>query len=282
MDNKTVMDINNIDNENIEVNLLLEAILQKYGYDFRNYSRASIKRRVMHRLALSGLINISELQNKILNDVSIFEKLLLDFSINVTEMFRDPSFFYAMRKYVIPYLKTFPFVKIWDAGSSTGEEVYSLAILLKEEGLYDKSRIYATDINNIVLEKAKEGIFPIEYLKNYTSNYQKAGGIESFSDYYTADRKYVIMNKALKKNIIFAEHNLSMDGIFNEMNLIVCRNVLIYFNKTLQGRVLKLFRDSLCHNGFLCLGPKETLMFSECSNDFTEFVKDEKIYQKKV
>ena len=281
MDKKPVTDIDNIDNENIEVNLLLEAILLKYGYDFKNYARSSMKRRIMHRLALSGLENISELQNKILNDVPLFEKLLLDFSINITEMFRDPSFFYALRKHVIPYLKTFPFIKIWDAGSSTGEEVYSLAILLKEEGIYDKTKIYATDINNIVLNKAKEGIFPIEYLKDYTSNYQKAGGIESFSDYYTADGEYVIVNNSLKKNIIFAEHNLSMDGIFNEMNLVVCRNVLIYFNKTLQDRVLKLFRDSLCHNGFLCLGPKETLNFSKCSNNFTEFIKEEKIYQKK-
>ncbi|MEW6088019.1 MAG: protein-glutamate O-methyltransferase CheR [bacterium] len=276
------MDINNIDNENIEVNLLLEAVFLKYGYDFRNYARSSIKRRIMHRLALSGLKNISELQHKILNDISFFEKLLLDFSINVTEMFRDPSFFYALRKYVVPYLKTFPFIKIWDAGCSTGEEVYSLAILLNEEGLYDKARIYATDINNVVLEKAREGIFPIEYLKSYTSNYQKAGGIEAFTDYYTADDKYVIMNSSLKRNIIFAEHNLSADGIFNEMNLVVCRNVIIYFNKTLQNHVLKLFRDSLCHTGFLCLGPKETLMFSECSSDFTEFIKDERIYQKKV
>ncbi|MBI5416333.1 protein-glutamate O-methyltransferase CheR [Candidatus Poribacteria bacterium] len=274
--------MNEIDNENIEIQLLLEAIFLKYGYDFRDYSKASIKRRIQHRQAISGIKTVSEIQYKILNDTSFFETLLLDFSINVTEMFRDPSFFNALREVLIPYLKTFSHIKIWDAGCSTGEEVYSIAIILTEEGLYDKTKIYATDINRVVLDKAKEGIFPLEYLKKFTSNYIKSGGKEFFSDYYIADDKNVIIRNSLKKNIVFAEHNLSTDSVFNEMNLVICRNVLIYFNKKLQNRVFKLFSSSLCINGFLCLGPKETLQFSEAAKDFSEFIKEEKIYQKKV
>ena len=236
----------------------------------------------MHRLAMSGITRVSEMQHKVLYDVSFFESLLLDFSINVTEMFRDPSFYRALRQEVIPVLRTYPYIKIWHAGCATGEEVYSMAILLKEEGLYERSQIYATDFNQVVLQKAKEGIFPIENIKEYTVNYQKAEGKESFSAYYTAKYDSVIINQALKKNILFADHNLVTDGVFGEMNLILCRNVLIYFDKTLQNRVIGLFYDSLCRNGFLCLGSKESLMFSDYNSGFEHVVKEEKIYRKKV
>lgn len=272
----------NVENENIEIQLLMEAIYLKYGYDFRDYARASVKRRIMHRLVVSGLKDISEMQHKLLNDVLFFETLLLDLSINVTEMFRDPSFYSTLRKEVIPFLKTYPFIKIWHAGCSTGEEVYSMSILLREEGLSKRTQIYATDFNDVVLQKAKEGIFPIDRIKAYTANYQKAGGVESFSDYYTADNESIIMDRSLKKNIVFAKHNLVTDSVFGEMNLIMCRNVLIYFNKDLQNRVIKLFRDSLCYNGYLCLGSKEAISSSGFKDDFDDFVRNEKIYRKRA
>ncbi len=268
--------------EDIEVKLLLEAIYLKYGYDFRNYTKASIKRRINQRLILSKLDNISAMQHLLLTDQKFFETLLHDFSIQVTEMFRDPSFYLALRKYVIPVLKTYPYIKIWHAGCASGEEVYSLAILLKEEGLLDKTLIYATDINEIVLKKAKEGIYPVEKIKEFTYNYQKAGGVNSFSDYYTAKYDAVIMKKELKKNLIFAQHNLATDQDFGEMNLIMCRNVLIYFDNALQERVFRLFNNSLVRQGFLCLGSKERLNFSDSHKFFEEFVPDEKMYRKNI
>ncbi|ACV64492.1 MCP methyltransferase, CheR-type [Desulfofarcimen acetoxidans DSM 771] len=277
---ESTIDVNR-ENQNIEIRLLLDAIYLKYGYDFRNYAKASIKRRILHRMAMSGLQSISEMQHLSLYDLDFFKKLLLDFSINVTEMFRDPSFYYSLRREIIPVLRTYPYIKIWHAGCATGEEVYSMVILLKEEGIYDRCQIYATDFNQVVLQKAKEGIFPIENIKEYTINYQKAGGKESFSSYYTAKYDSVIINQSLKKNILFADHNLVTDGVFGEMNLILCRNVLIYFDKILQNRVIGLFYDSLCRNGFLCLGSKESLMFSEYGRCFEDIVKEEKIYRKK-
>ena len=269
------------ENENIEIELLIEAIFLKYGYDFRNYSKASIKRRILQRLSMEELCHISEMQHKILNDVSFFERLLLDFSINVTSMFRDESFYRALIKEVLPLLKTYPFIRVWHAGCSTGEEVYSMAILLKEEGLYDRAQIYATDINELVLNKARDGIFPVKCIKEYTKNYQRAGGRRSFATYYTANYEFAVLDRSLKTNIVFADHNLVTDGVFGEMNLIFCRNVLIYFNRNLQDRVFKVFRDSLCNGGFLCLGAKESIRFSEVSNDFEGWVENEKIYRKK-
>lgn len=269
------------ENQNIEIQLLLQAIYLKYGYDFRNYAKASIKRRIQHRLTKSSMANISAMQHKLLYDVAFFNTLLLDLSINVTEMFRDPNFYLALRKSVLPALKHFPYLKIWHAGCSTGEEVYSMAILLKEEGLYERTQIYATDMNEVVLKKAKDGIFAIDQLKHYTENYQKAGGKESFSDYYVAHYDHVVMDKSLKEHVLFSDHNLATDGVFGEMNLIVCRNVLIYFNRELQNRVLGLFLESLADKGFLCLGSKESIRFSEQTDSFDDVVKDEKIYQKK-
>jgi len=269
-----------LETQNIELQLLLQAIYLKYGYDFRNYAKASIKRRVLHRLAKERFSNISEMQHKLLYDVQFFDRLLLDMSINVTEMFRDPSFYLALKKNVVPELKKYPFLKIWHAGCSTGEEVYSMAIILKEEGLYDRTQIYATDMNESALKKAKNGIFDIIRLKQYTANYQKAGGIESFSDYYVANDEHVIMDKSLKKNILFSDHNLATDGVFGEMNLIMCRNVLIYFNRELQNRVFRLFFESLSTDGFLCIGSKESIRFSDSSDAFEDFIKKEKIYRR--
>ncbi len=270
-----------LENEKIEIKLLLQAIFEKYGYDFRNYQKASIKRRIERRLVLSHIDTISEMQHRLLYDEAFFETLLLDFSINVTHMFRDPSFFKALRENVIPLLKKQPHIKIWHAGCATGEEIYSMAILLKEEGIYDKTRIFATDINQKVIQTAKEGIYSIEGLKECTRNYKKAGGIESFADYYTAKFDRVLMDRSLTENITFADHNLATDSSFGEMDLIMCRNVLIYFNKELQDRVFSLFLDSLIDHGFLCLGSKETVRISDCSDAFEDFVTMEKIYRKR-
>lgn len=271
----------NIENQDLEIRLFLEAIYLKYGYDFRDYSKGHIKRRILNRLYLSGLSSISEMQNRVIYDKSFFNTILHDFSINVTEMFRDPSFYRAIRENVIPVLKTYPFIKIWHAGCSTGEEVYSMAILLKEEGLLNKTQIYATDFNEIVLQKAKEGIYSVENIKDYTYNYHQSGGNEIFLNYYTVKYNSVIFDESLKKKIIFADHNLVTDGVFGEMNLIICRNVLIYFNKELQNHVIKLFYDSLCNGGILGLGSKESLRFSEYDDKFETYVEEEKIYRKK-
>jgi len=274
------MDETSKENINIELKLLVDAIFLKYGYDFRNYGQAHLKRRILHRQAIEGIGSITEMTRQVIYDQDFFDRLLLDMSINVTEMFRDPSFYLALREYVIPKLKTYPFLKIWHAGCASGEEVYSMAILLKEEGMYDKVQLYATDFNQIILKKAREGIYPVNLIKDYTNNYQKAGGKNSFADYYSASYDSVLIKADLKKNIVFADHNLVLDGVFGEMNMIICRNVLIYFNSKLQEHVTKLFLDSLVHGGFLGLGSKESLRFSKYSQHFKEVVKNEKIYQK--
>ena len=272
----------NMESIDIEVELFISALFMKYGYDFRNYSKAHMKRRILHRLSLTpDVSNISELIYKILYDEVFFKTIISDFSINVTEMFRDPDFYQALREKVVPYLRTYPFIKIWHAGCSTGEEVYSMAILLMEEGLYDRAQIYATDFNDTVLEEAKEGIYPIERIKEYTQNYQKSGGKDSFSTYYTAKYNLVKFNENLKKRIVFSNHNLVTDGTFGEMNLIICRNVLIYFDRNLQNRVFNLFKQSLVYGGILGIGSKESLSFSDVKNDFINLVEKEKIYKKK-
>ena len=266
--------------DTIEFQLILEAIYLKYGYDFRNYSKASIKRRIIHKLEMSRLPNLSALQHKIIHNYEFFKELLFDITIHVTEMFRDPSFYHTLRENVIPILKTYPHINIWHAGCSSGEEVYSMAILLKEEGLLDKSQLYATDINESVLNKAKEGIYPLDKIKEYTMNYQKSGGLESFAGYYTARYNAAIMNKSLKKHIVFSQHNLVTDGVFAEMNLIFCRNVLIYFNKHLQNRVIGLFHDSLVRKGFIGLGSKESIKFTDYHTHFKTINEKERLYQK--
>ncbi|MBW3507035.1 protein-glutamate O-methyltransferase CheR [Pseudomonas sp. NKUCC02_KPG] len=267
-------------NTDIELRLLIEAIYLKYSYDFRDYSGASIKRRVNHALRQFDCGTISALQERILHDPTAFMQLLQFLTIPVSEMFRDPEHFLAIRQEVVPILKTYPSLKIWIAGCSTGEEVYSMAILLREEGLLDRTIIYATDINPRSLEKAKQGIFSLDNIRTYTHNYQKAGGQRSFADYYTAAYDYAIFDKTLRENVTFADHSLATDSVFSETNLISCRNVLIYFNKNLQNRAFGLFEESLCHRGFLMLGSKETLDFSDYSKQFSPVLKQERIYRK--
>ena len=267
-------------NKAIELKLLIEAIYLRYSYDFRDYSSASLKRRVLLALKQMHCENISQLQRRILYDPQAFMELLQFLTIPVSEMFRDPSYYLALREQVIPVLCTYPSLKIWIAGCSTGEEVYSMAILLKEEGLLDRTILYATDINPRSLERARQGIFNIDNMRQYTSNYQGAGGKHSLSDYYTAAYDSAIMDKSLKENITFADHSLATDSVFAETQLISCRNVLIYFNKPLQNRAFGLFYDSLCHRGFLGLGSKETVEFSGYAEQFEAFDKPERVFRK--
>jgi chemotaxis protein methyltransferase CheR len=268
------------ENENIEISLLLEAIYLKYGYDFRNYARSSIRRRIARRLDMSGLEHISEIQHRVLRDTAFFESLLCDLSINTTEMFRDASFFRTLREQVLPLYADRSAIRVWHAGCASGEEVYSMAILLHEAGLTDRARIYATDFNEPILAKARKGVFPIERIKEYTINYQQAGGQRSFADYYTAQYGSAIIRPFLRKNIVFADHNLATDSVFCEADLIVCRNVMIYFGKRLQNRALGLFHDSLCDDGILCLGSKESLNFSSYCDRFSTLESRQKIYRK--
>lgn len=267
-------------NTDIEIKLLIEAIYLKYSYDFRDYSGASQKRRVLHAVNQLQCSSISDLQAKVLHDPDFFLALLQYLTISTTEMFRDPPFFLALREQVVPFLKTYPSLKIWIAGCSTGEELYAMAILLKEEGLLDRSLIYATDINPQSLEKAKKGIFSLERVRQYTKNYQAAGGKQSFSDYYTAAYDLALFDRSLCENISFADHSLATDSVFSETHLICCRNVMIYFNPALQERALGLFHESLCHRGFLALGNKESIEFSGYANAFAPLVKAQRIYRK--
>jgi chemotaxis protein methyltransferase CheR len=270
----------NADIQDIEINLLLQAVYLKYGYDFSNYSKTHLKRRIINRLLLSGLNTISEMQNKILWDKEFYLVFLQDLSINVTEMFRDPEFYLKFRKKIVPDLSTYAHIKIWHAGCSTGEEVYSLAIILKEENILHKTQIYATDFNKRVLELAKQGIYSKKDMELYSRNYTESGGKGQLSDYYTSKYGSVLFDKSLAKNIVFADHNLVTDGVFAEVQLVFCRNVFIYFDKTLQNRVLGLFTNSLTKRGILCLGTKESLRFSDYENNFEVLDKKNKIYKK--
>ncbi len=267
--------------EIIELRLLLEAIYQAYGYDFRHYSLAHLKRRVEQRLALSGFTSISHLQHELLHNPELLPVLLQDLSINVSEMFRDPSFYHAVRRQVLPILETYPSIRIWHAGCAAGQEAYSMAILLHEAGLLERSHLFVTDFNPRLVELAQEGRYPLSALKKYTANYQASGGTEFFAEYYTVVGQHAHMAPFLRHRMVFSEHNLATDGVFGEMHLIVCRNVLIYFDSQLQNRVVGLFRDSLCAGGFLCLGAKETLRFSEHAAAFEPVVQRERIYRKR-
>jgi len=268
--------------EDIELDLLLEGIMRRYGLDFRGYARMSLRRRVWNMVHSQKLGTLSALQAKVLHDPSAMEELLQHLSVNTTTMFRDPSFFAAFREKVVPHLFSAPFVRIWHAGCSTGEEVYSLAILLTEAGLYERSRIYATDMNASVVEKAKSGIFPMEHMREYTANYLRAGGSAAFSDYYTANYDHAIFKASLRKNIVFAQHNLVSDGTFNEFNVILCRNVLIYFGTELQGRVYRLLHQSLRRFGVLALGRGETLRHTVIENEYDEIDMQERLYRRRA
>jgi len=269
------------DTSELEISSLLEAIYQKYGYDFRQYSKAHINRRIRNSMVLSGLEEVSQIQSKVLNNEKYAYELLQELSITVTEMFRDENFYKSLRENVIPILKTYPFLKIWHAGCATGEEAYSMAIILQEEGLYDRTTIYATDFNQHALNRAKEGIISNALMREYTSNYQLSGGKEPFSSYYTSSHNHIIMNQSLKKNIVWANHNLVSDSVFAEVHLILCRNVLIYFDNTLQNKVQKLFLESLINGGILCLGTKESLRFTEFYEKYSELDKKQRIFKKK-
>jgi chemotaxis protein methyltransferase CheR len=268
------------DLERLEIELLLEAVHRRYGFDFREYAQASLKRRLFRRMDAERVATISQLQDKLLHEPDCMERLLLDLSINVTSMFRDPSFYVAFREHVVPRLRTYPFTRIWCAGCSTGEEVYSLAILLQEEGLYDRTRIYATDINENVLATAREGVFPLDRMKQYTQNYVRAGGTRDFSEYYLAAYDSVRFSRSLTENVVFAQHNLAMDRTFNEFQVILCRNVMIYFDKRLQDRVHELFYDSLAMFGVLALGHKESINFTRHAKHYEALDVDERIYRK--
>jgi len=266
--------------EVIEIDLLLEAIFRRYGYDFRSYARATIERRLRQFLAASGCSSVAEMIPKVLHDQEFFSRLVRYFSISVTELFRDPAVYRAVREKVVPLLKTWPHVKIWHAGCATGEEVYSLAIVLKEEGVYERTTIYATDFNDEALGQAREGVYAVGKVQEATHNYQQAGGKASFSEYYHAHYEAVAMDGALKERITFANHNLAVDEAFGEMHLVFCRNVLIYFNRKLQDRALWLFTESLVHGGFLCLGTKEDLHLTEVGSLYEVVDAKAKIYKK--
>lgn len=266
--------------EEIELRLLLDGVFHYYGFDFRDYALASLKRRIWKCVQEERLHTISGLQEKILHDPACLERFLLALSIGVTAMFRDPGFYLAFRQKVVPLLRTASFIRIWHAGCSTGEEVYSTAILLHEEGLYHKARLYATDMNEAVLEKAKRGIYPLQTMKDYTTNYLQAGGTRSFSEYYTAKYDHVIFHPALQANIVWAQHNLATDASFNEFHVILCRNVMIYFNRTLQSRVHKLFYESLVMSGVLGLGSHESLHFTPYETRYEALDDREKLYRK--
>lgn len=265
----------------IELSMLMEAIYLKYSYDFRDYTGASQKRRVLQAMRDMDCPTVSMLQSRVLHEPAAFSQLLQFLTIPVTEMFRDPQYYAALREHVLPVLSTYPSLKVWVAGCSTGEEVFSLAILLKEEGLLERTIIYATDINPVSLEKARKGVFPLDAMRGYTANYQAAGGRRAFSDYYTAAYNAALFDRSLVENVTFADHSLATDSVFAETHLISCRNVLIYFRKPLQERAFGLFHESLCHRGFLGLGSKETLDFSSYAPRFDDVSRRERIYRKR-
>lgn len=267
--------------EDIELRLLLEGLYLRYGYDFRGYSPASVRRRLVQARERLGLATFSALQERVLREPSLLRELLGHLTVQVSELFRDPAYFRALREQVLPHLRTYPSVKIWVAGCSTGEEVYSLAILLREEGLDERAMIYATDINPAALRKAEAGVYALERLAGFTENHRRAGGRSSLSDYYTAAYGAAVFDKSLRRHVVFSDHSLVSDAVFAEVHLVSCRNVLIYFERPLQDRAVGLFRDSLVLQGFLGLGARESLRFSAHAPGFEEFSRGERIYRRR-
>jgi chemotaxis protein methyltransferase CheR len=268
--------------EDIEIRLLLEALYLRYHYDFRNYAPASLKRRLNLAREQLDFPTFSALQEELLREPSLLPRLLRYLTVQVSEMFRDPSYFRAIREKVLPHLRTYPSLKVWVAGCSDGEELYSLVILFREEGLEERTLFYATDINQEALARAEEGVYALDRIRLFTENHQKSGGKSSLSDYYVAAYGIARFDKRLRRRVVFSDHSLVTDAVFAEMHLISCRNVMIYFNRTLQERAVGLFSDSLARKGFLGLGAKESLAFSEHSKSFSEFVREEKIYQRRA
>lgn len=266
--------------EDIEIQLLLEALHQRYHYDFRSYAQASIKRRLKQARDQMGFRSFSALQENLLHHPAMLPRLLSYLTVQVSELFRDPSYFRAIREKVAPHLRTYPSLKIWVAGCSSGEELYSLVILFREEGLEQRTLFYATDISQEALVKAEAGIYDLNRIQLFTENHRKSGGKLSLSDYYSAAYGRASFDKSLRKHVVFSDHSLVTDAVFAEMHLISCRNVLIYFDRALQDRALGLFKDSLARKGFLGLGSKESMRFSKHAESFTDCVREEKIYQK--
>jgi chemotaxis protein methyltransferase CheR len=266
----------------IEFKLLIDAIYQMYHYDFRGYAMASLRRRMRAAMSRFNCRTLSQLQDKVLHDATVFPALLDFLTVQVSEMFRDPAYFLALREHVVPLLRTYPSLKVWVAGCSAGEEAYSLAILLQEEGLLSKTIIYATDINSGTLQKAAAGVYEVERIAGFTANHHKSGARSSLSNYYTAAYGRAVFDKSLKDHIVFSDHSLATDSVFAEVQLVSCRNVLIYFNRVLQDRAIGLFREALCRQGFLGLGAKEALRFSTHVGAFLDFVPAERIFQKRA
>jgi chemotaxis protein methyltransferase CheR len=266
----------------IELKLLVDAVYLKFHFDFRGYAHASLKRRLIAAMNRFGCETLSQLQDKLLHDSAVFPALLDFMTVQVSEMFRDPSYFLTLRQAVVPLLRTYPSLKLWVAGCSTGEEAYSLAILLREEGLLSRSLIYATDINAQALKRAEEGVYELERIAGFTTNHQRSGAPNSLSDYYTAAYGRAVFDKGLRKHIVFSDHSLATDSVFAEVQLVSCRNVLIYFDRDLQDRALGLFREALCRQGFLGLGSKESLRFSASAGAFDDFARDDRIFRKKA
>jgi chemotaxis protein methyltransferase CheR len=266
--------------EDIEMRLLLEALFLRYHYDFRNYSLGSIRRRLKQAREQLGFASFSAMQNQLLHDPDMLSHLLRFLTVQVSDMFRDPDYFRAIREQVVPHLRTYPSLKVWIAGCSSGEELYSMVILFREEGLEDRTLFYATDINQDALSAAEAGVFPLDRVRSFTENHQRSGGRTSLSDYYQAAYGRVVFDKSLRRNVVFSDHSLATDAVFGELHLISCRNVLIYFDHALKNRVLGLFKESLIHKGFLGLGAKESVRFSDHAGTFADFVREEKIYQK--
>jgi chemotaxis protein methyltransferase CheR len=265
----------------IELQLLIDAIYLKYHYDFRGYAEASLRRRLRTAMLRFNCRTLSQLQDKVLHEPGTFPALMDFLTVQVSEMFRDPAYFRALREKVVPMLRTYPSLKLWIAGCSTGEEAYSLAILLREEGLLERSLIYATDINGHALQKAEAGIYELERIAGFTENHRRSGAPNSLSDYYTAAYGRAVFDKSLRKNIVFSDHSLATDSVFAEVQLVSCRNVLIYFNRELQDRAIGLFREALCRKGFLGIGAKESLRFSAHSDAFADINREERLFQKK-
>lgn len=267
--------------EELEITLLLEALYQRFHYDFRDYSKASIRRRLKQLREKLGYRNYSAMLEGLLHDTAIFPQVISYLTVQVSEMFRDPSYFRALREHVVPHLRTYPSLKVWVAGCSSGEELYSLAILFREEGLEQRTMFYATDINPGALDAAATGVYNLDRIRGFTENHQQSGGRSSLSDYYTAAYGKASFDRSLRDRVVFSDHSLVTDAVFGEMHLVSCRNVLIYFDSSLQDRTLKLFNDSLIRKGFLGLGSKESLRFSSQTSSFLDFVPEEKIYQKR-
>jgi chemotaxis protein methyltransferase CheR len=268
------------DLETLELELFLEGVYRHYGYDFRAYARASLRRRLTSIMRAERAATLSALQDRVLHDRAVWDRCLQGISVNVSAMFRDPQFFLAFRREAVPLLRTYPFIRIWQAGASLGEEAYSLAILLQEEGLYPRSLIYATDINEAALQQARDGIYPADLMQRYTQNYIRAGGTGSFSEYYTARYDLAILRPTLRDNIVFSQHNLVSDGPFNEFNVVLCRNVMIYFTRPLQEHALGLLHNSLSKFGILGLGAGESLRLTPFDALYEPLANGQRLYRR--